>query len=60
MKKKYVKGTTKRNRINVGFNDEEYELLTNICLSKGLPIATYSRLIILENLAKEEVTNNGK
>ena len=50
-KKRVESPSTERNRVSVNFNDRDYETLTQRAKEERLPIATYTRRLILLQLA---------
>lgn len=54
MKHKYKKGKLKRNKVSVGFNDEEIQTLAEVSDEAGLPMATYLRILFIDSLKIKE------
>ena len=54
MKHKYKKKNLKRNKVSVGFKDEEYQTLSEISDEAGVPLATYLRMLFIDSLKEEK------
>lgn len=50
-KKRVESPSVERNRVSVTFSDRDYETLTQKAKEERLPIATYTRQLILRQLA---------